>query len=83
VHHLHPGGAGHRRPERDLALEGTTADVVAEDVLIHVRNYDGDVLRDGNVEGITERLLTAVRDWEYEPLPPVPTTFSVVTNVGD
>lgn len=66
-----------------VAKDGTAKEVSADNLAIQVRNYEGEVLKEGDAEGMKACVLEAAATWEFEPLPPSETTFSVAANVGD
>ncbi len=66
-----------------VADDGTTTDANTSSVMVQVRNYEGEVLREGNAESMSECLVKAASEWEFEPAPPSATSFEVTGSVGD
>ena len=62
---------------------GVPSAVAVEDIVVQVRNYEGEVLRDGNGESMGTCLLEAAKAWEFEPAPPTATSFTVSGSLGD
>ncbi len=66
-----------------VAEDGTAKDVVADEVMVQIRNYEGQVLKDGDGEAMGACLVAAAAEWEFEPLPPSATSFQISGAVGD
>jgi hypothetical protein len=66
-----------------VAVDGTTENVAASEVMVQIRNYGGKVLREGNAESMGACLVEAASAWEFEPVPPSATSFQISGTVGD
>ena len=66
-----------------IDTEGLVTDVQGGEVSVQVRNYEGDLVREGNAESMGACVAEAAKEWEFEPLPPSVTTFPVSGSLGD
>lgn len=62
---------------------GLTTDVTVDEIGVQVRNYEGEVLKDGDGDSMGRCLVEAAKGWEFEPAPPQSTTFTVSGSLGD
>ena len=67
----------------DVDAEGSVTDSRIEEMVIKVRNYEGQDLSDGNAEAMGECLSNLAKEWAFEPAPGAACNFNVLGSVGD
>ncbi|TPV95432.1 MAG: hypothetical protein B7733_10030 [Myxococcales bacterium FL481] len=67
----------------ELDAEGAVTGAKVNDMLIKVRNYEGQDLADGNADAMGECLTGLAKEWAFEPAPGTTCEFDVSGSVGD